>query len=427
MSTKSEMTTSKPTIDPAIFMSAEFAADPYPTLKILRDHYPVYHNPLNDTWMVTRYDDVVNTFRDTENFSASPNGEHIGAVFGPTLMEYDGEEHTKLRNIVAPQFVGLKLQSLLPTVSRNAMALIEKFTEKHARRIAEEAAARGEIDIVDDFATRLPLNVILDVMGLPQEAHEMFHHWYPAMMNGINGSPELRTKGQQANAEYHAYLDPLIDARAKDPGDDLLSRLAVAEVDGQRMTKDEIKSFASLILVAGAETTDKAIANLWYQLLANPSQWEAVQKDPELLDRAFSEMMRIHGPAGGQSRRTIKDVALHGEVIPAGAWVNLSLYGANRDERVFKNPDRFDLFRDDLYFSKELRSGYHQEGMAGHLGFGLGKHFCVGYQLARAETVIGTKMLMEVIKNPRFKPGSSPTPIAIRIEPWHLPLEFDAA
>ncbi len=417
----------KPVIEPGLFMNPDFAADPYATLKIMRDHYPVYHDELTDMWMVTRYDDVVSTFRDTENYSASPNGEHIGAVFGPTLMEYDGEEHTKLRNIVAPEFVGLNLKALMPTIQRNTMALIEKFTEKHARRIAEKAAETGEIDIVDDFATRLPLNVILDVLDLPQEAHELFHDWYPAMMNGINGGPELRIAGQKANAEYHAYLDPLIDARAKDPADDLLSRLSVAEVDGARMTKQEIKSFASLILVAGAETTDKAIANLWYQLLANPSQWEAVQKDPELLDRAFTEMMRIHGPAGAQSRRAIKDIELHGEVIPKGAWVNLSLYGANRDERVFKDPDRFDIFRDDLYFGKELRSGYHQDGKASHLGFGLGKHFCVGYQLARAETVVGTKALMKVIKNPRFKPGSNPGPIAIRVAPWHLPLEFDAA
>lgn len=417
----------KPSVDPGIFLSPEYADNPYPTLKVLRDHYPVYYNPLLDMWFVTRYEDVVNIFRDTENFSASPNGDHIGQVFGPTLMEYDGEDHRKLRNIVAPEFAGRKLTALLPTVQRNTMALIEKFAEKHARRLAETAAETGEIDIVDDFATRLPLNVILDVLDLPQEAHEMFHDWYPEMMNGINGGPELRVKGKAANAEYHAYLDPLIDARAQNPGDDLLSRLSVAEVEGQRMTKQEIKSFASLILVAGAETTDKAIANLWYQLLANPSQWAAVEADPELLDRAFSEMMRIHGPAGIQSRRAIRDVELHGEVIPKGALVHLSLYGANRDDRVFKDPDRFDLFRDDFYFNKELRSGYHKDGVAGHLGFGLGAHFCVGYQLARAETVIGTRELMKVIKNPRFKPGSKPTPIAIRIEPWHLALEFDAA
>lgn len=414
-------------VDPDVFLTQEYADNPYPTLKILRDHHPVYYNRPFNQWMVTRYEDVMNIFSDTENFSASPNGDHIGAVFGPTLMEFDGEDHRKLRALVAPQFVGEKMKALLPIVQRNAIALVEKFTEKHAVQIAQRAAATGEIDIVDDFATKLPLNVILDVLGLPQEAHEMFHRWYPDMMNGINGGPELRIAGQKANAEYHAYLDPLIEERSRNPGDDLLSRLSIAEVDGKRMTPGEIKSFASLILVAGAETTDKAIANLWYQLLAHPDQWRAVQDDPDLLDRAFTEMMRIHGPAGAQTRRAIKDVTLHGVTIPAGAYVHLSLYGANRDERVFKDPDDFNLFRDDLYFSKELRSGYFKDGVAGHLGFGLGPHFCAGYQLARAETLIGTKHLMKVIRNPRFKPGSSPQPIAIRIEPWHLHLEFDCA
>ncbi len=421
------MKTDPSVVDPEVFASQAYADNPYPTLKLLRDHCPVYHNPLSNIWMLTRYEDVVRGFKDTENLSASPNGITIGAVFGPTLMEYDGEEHSKLRNIVAPEFVGLNLKALLPLISRNAMALIEKFTERQARRIAEQAARVGEIDIVDDFATRLPLNVILDVLDLPQEAHEMFHEWYPAMMNGINGSPEDRRRGIEANAAYHAYLDPLIDARSTQPGDDLLSRLAVAEVDGQRMTKAEIKSFASLILVAGAETTDKAIANLWYQLLAHPDQWQAVQKDPELLDRAFTEMMRIHPPASLQMRRAIRDIPMYDQVIPEGAMVQLSIYGGNRDDRVFANPDRFDIFREDLHFGRELRPGYHQDGKASHLGFGLGKHFCVGYQLARAETVIGTRMLMDVIRNPRFKPGSDPRPIAIRIAPWSLPLEFDAA
>ena len=138
-------------------------------------------------------------------------------------------------------------------------------------------------------------------------------------------------------------------------------------------------------------------------------------------------MMRLHPPAAGQMRRALCDVPLYDQVIRKGDFVNLSIYGANRDDRVFKNPDLFDVLREDLYFGRDLRSGYHENGRASHLGFGLGKHFCVGYQLARAETVIGTKMLMEVIRNPRFKPGSHPTPIAIRQEPWSLPLEFDVA
>ncbi len=415
-----------PTLDPATLSSAAYAKDPYPTLKFLRDNHPVYETR-EGSWLITRYDDVVNAFKDTVNYSASPNGLSIGAVFGPTLMEYDGEDHTKLRNIVAPEFVGKRLEVLLPIVERNAMALIEKFTEKNARQLAEAAAKTGSIDIVDDFATRLPLNVILDVLGLPKEAHEMFHEWYPAMMNGIGGGPEIRARGIAANQEFHDYLDPLLAERSVSPGEDLLSSLCAAEVDGHRMTMQEIKSFASLLLVAGAETTDKAIANLWYHLLAFPESYRLVKENPELLDQAFTEMMRIHPPSGGQARRAINDIPMYGEVIPAGAYVQLSIYGGNRDDRVFKDPDIFNIVRDDLYFGKELRSGYHEGGKASHLGFGLGKHFCVGYQLARSETVIGSRMLLEMMGNPRFKPGSNPKPIAIALEKQQLHLEFDPA
>ena len=234
--------------DPGSLMTREYFDNPYPALKVLRDHYPVWQNPQNGSWLITRYDDVVNTFKDTENFSASPNADGIGAVFGSTLMEYDGQRHTRLRNIVAPEFVGRKLEKLLPIIERNTQALIERHAARHAKELAEQAHQTGRIDIVDDFATRLPLNVILDVLGLPKEAHELFHTWYPAMMNGIGGGAELRKAGVQANREYHDYLDPLIKARTVDPGEDLISQLCIAEVDGQRMTHEEIKSFASLIL-----------------------------------------------------------------------------------------------------------------------------------------------------------------------------------
>ncbi|MFN0094977.1 MAG: cytochrome P450 [Dehalococcoidia bacterium] len=413
--------------DPTPALTRAYLDNPYPTLKHLRDNHPVYKNPQTGGWLITRYDDVVKTFKDIENFSASPNADGIGAVFGSTLMEYDGDKHNRLRNIVAPEFVGRKLEVLLPIIERNTQALIEKYAEKHAARLAADAHAKGEIDIVDDFATRLPLNVILDVLGLPKESHELFHDWYPAMMNGIGGGPELRKLGVKANGEYHDYLDPLVKQRSVNPGEDLISQLCIAEVDGHRMTHQEIKSFASLLLVAGAETTDKAIANLWYWLLSNPREFERVREDPDLLDNAFTEMMRVHPPSGGQARRAINDVAMYDQVIKAGDYVQLSIYGGNRDDRVFKDPDTFDILRDDLYFGKELRSGYHEGGKASHLGFGLGKHFCVGYQLARTETVIGSKALMKMMNNPRFKPGFEARPIAISIQPWQLLLEFDPA
>ena len=216
--------------------------NPYPLLKVLRDEHPVWQNPRTGAWLITRYDDVVNTFKDIDNFSASPNADGIGAVFGSTLMEYDGEKHNRLRNIVAPEFVGRKFEKLMPIIERNTQALIERYAAKHAQALATSAHEKGEIDLVDEFATRLPLNVILDVLGLPKEAHELFHRWYPAMMNGIGGGPELRQLGIAANGEFHDYLDPLISARSVAPGDDLISQLCIAEVDGHRMTPQEIKS-----------------------------------------------------------------------------------------------------------------------------------------------------------------------------------------
>jgi pulcherriminic acid synthase len=386
----------------------EYWRNPYPVLKVLRDHYPIYHDPIRNVWYITRYDDVVEAFKDNEHFSNRIFKTFMGVVFGPTIMELDGEEHSRRRNIVAPEFAGKKLEAMLPIIERNTAALIAKFTEKNARKLAEGFADRGEVDLIDEFSTRLPVNVILDVLGLPQSDHDLFHEWYPAMMDGLTGNAQQREYGIYCNQQFHAYIDGLVDERSVNPGDDLISKLCVAEVDGHRMSKEDIKAFSSLLLVAGGETTDKAIANTWYHLLTNLEQFHEVERDPELFDRAFTEMMRITPPAGGQPRECVKDYAKHGTTIPAGAEVQLSIFGANHDERVFKDPDRFDIFRDDLYFGKELRAGYHEGGKASHLGFGLGKHFCVGYQLARAETVIGSKMLLQAMKNPRIKPGSNP-------------------
>ena len=402
------MTTTAPYFDPSILASREYARNPYPYLRILRDHYPVFHDERHNRWLITRYDDVVACFKDNVHFSNSIFRTFMGVVFGPTIMDLDGEEHAHKRNIMAPEFVGKKLEALLPVIERNTMALIEKVTARNAESLAKDIAAKGEFDLIQEFSTRLPVNVILDMLGLPQSDHDLFHEWYPAMMDGLTGNPEQQRYGVHCNQQFHAYIEPLVQERAVNPGDDLISGLCTAEVDGYTLTKDEIKAFASLLLVAGGETTDTAIANTWYHLLSNLDQVHEVERDPGLFDRAFTEMMRITPPAGGQPRVTTTDFELHGVTIPPGEWVELSIFGGNHDERVFKDPDTFNIFRDDLYFGKELRAGYHEGGKASHLGFGLGKHFCVGYQLARAETVIGSQLLLKALNNPRIKPGTNP-------------------
>lgn len=400
--------TSKPqNFDPAVFMTPEYWLDPYPALKVLRDHYPLYHDEKHGQWYITRYDDVVNAFRDNNvHYSNRLYADFMGIVFGTTMMQFDGTEHTQRRNVVAPEFVGKKLETLLPIIEKNTQELIDKFTLENATEIAEKIHQAGEVDLIDAFSARLPIKVIIDMLGLPQKDHATFNEWYPAMMDGLSGDKEQRALGIEANQAFHAYIDRLVDERSVDPADDLISRLCVAEVDGARMDKEDIKAFASLLLVAGGETTDKVIASMWYHLMKNPDQLSEVQKDPNLMERVFVETMRLTAPAGSQTREVISPVELYGQTIPVGAEVHLSIYGGNHDDRVFKDPDVFNIFREDLYFGRDLRTGYYEGGQASHLGFGLGKHFCVGYQLARSEAVIGSKALLEVMKNPQLKPGT---------------------
>lgn len=205
------------------------------------------------------------------------------------------------------------------------------------------------------------------------------------------------------------YIDPLIKERSKNPGEDLLSRICVAEIEGSRMTIEEVKGFISLLLAAGGDTTEKAIANMWYHLLyTQPDQLQDVIDNPELWENVFTEMMRYDPVVHAQFRYTTREIELHNDVIPERAGVILYLGAGNRDERAFKDPDTFNIHRDDLHMGRENRSGRYKDGKNGHLGFGIGQHFCMGYAMARQESAIACSKLAERIKNPKPKIADHP-------------------
>jgi pulcherriminic acid synthase len=369
-------------------MGMGFRLDPWPVWERLRHDHPVFWHEAANQWVITRYDDVCAVFADNEHFSNSLYAHTLGVVFGRTMLELDGAEHVSLRKVVSPELVGNNLGRYLDVIRRESAALIDAFPD-------------GPVELVSAFTNRMPVNVIVAMLGMPGDDHDRFHDWYSTMMASlVFGKPERRPAGIAAREELMAHVAPAIESRTACPMGDLISRMLVAEADGRRLTRDEVEAFISLMFVAGGETTDKAITNTWANLLRDPDQLALVQADPGRFDAAFSEMMRHSPPVMGQARLCVADWELHGSTIKAGDLVSISIASANNDETVFADPRRFDLERPDLHEGKELRRGGRKGGRSGHLGFGLGKHFCLGYEMARAETVIGSQLLLERFPEP---------------------------
>jgi cytochrome P450 len=376
----------------------DFCADPFTYWKLLRDERPVFHDPRSGYYVVSRYHDVVTLFADSERFSNRFYAKTLGVVFGPTMLEMDGRDHVVRRTIVAPEVVGRRLDGYRVLIERNAREMIDAF--RH----------RGHADLVQEFTTWMPVNVICDMLGLPKQDMALFHYWYQTMMAGLSHvDADKRAAGVAAHQALAAYAEPIVAERMANPGDDFISKIVHAEVDGHRMSMAEVQAFISLLLTAGGETTDKSIGNMWCNLVTNPDQLGAVRRDPALWDNAFSETMRHSFPVLSQVRTAIEDIELHGGTIPAGSLVQLSIGSANNDENVFAEPRTFNLHRGDLWMTKELRRGYDDGERFGHLGFGLGKHFCLGYEMARVEAVIGSQLLLDTLPDIRLRPGFTPT------------------
>jgi cytochrome P450 len=380
---------------PPDILSPAFAADPYPSYAVLREHYPVHFHEGTGSWLLSRYDDVARAFRDpvftTDNYDWQLEPVHGGR----TIVQMSGHEHAVRRALVAPAFRGRELRErFLPVIARNAAELIDGF------RDAEEA------DLVGQFATHFPVNVIVDMLGLDRADRDRFHAWYSAVVDyfaNLGQDPAVAAAGLQAGRELRAYLLPVIHERRTAPGDDLLSSLCTAEVDGTRMTDQDITSFVSLLLSAGGETTDKAITGMFRNLIAHPDQMAAVRADRDLIAAAFAESLRFTPPLQMIMRQSAEDVTLSGTAIPAGATVTCLIGSAHRDPTRYVDPDRYDIFRQDLTPATAFSAA------ADHLAFALGRHFCVGALLARAEVLVGAGQLLDAFPHMAFADATAPT------------------
>ncbi|AIV32353.1 cytochrome P450 [Streptomyces sp. CCM_MD2014] len=396
-------------------LSPEFAANPYPVYRMMRESAPLIRHEATRSWVVSRYEDVERVFKDRAGQFTTENYDwQIEPVHGRTILQLSGREHAVRRALVAPAFRGSELQErFLPVIERNSRELIDAF--RHT----------GRADLVADYATRFPVNVIADMLGLDKADHDRFHGWYTsviAFLGNLSGDQEVAAAGARTRVEFAEYMIPIIRERREKPGDDLLSTLCAAEVDGVRMSDEDIKAFCSLLLAAGGETTDKAIAGIFANLLAHPEQLAAVREDRSLIPRAFAETLRYTPPVHMIMRQTATDVTLSGGTIPAGATVTCLIGAANRDESRYRDPDRFDIMRDDLTTTTAFSAA------ADHLAFALGRHFCVGALLAKAEVETGVGQLLDALPDLRTEDGFEVVERGVFTRgPQSLPVRFTPA
>jgi cytochrome P450 family 142 subfamily A polypeptide 1 len=341
----------------ALTDGAFYAGDPHPDFDWLRAHAPVYWDEAGGVWGVTAYADVLALAKDPRTFS-NAQGIRPDQPAMPYMIDLDDPLHRRRRSLVSRGFTPRRVLEREPRVRAIAVELLER------------ARARGRFDFVADVAAWLPLIVIGDMLGVDAADHARLLEWSEAMVLGAGATdPVTIMRASAAFQEYVAYQRAVIADRHAHPRDDLVSILVHAEVDGARLTDDELLMESLLILIGGDETTRHVLSGGTYELLRHPDQLRALARDPGRIPAAVEEMLRWVSPIQNMARCATRDVVLHGRRIAAGQKVLLLYPAANRDPAVFRDPHRFDIARTPN----------------DHLAFGIGAHFCLGANLARLE------------------------------------------
>jgi pulcherriminic acid synthase len=397
-------------ITPEQLHEQPYSDDPFPVWEQLRHEQPLFHDTIDERWLLTRYDDVAAVFRDHDTYSTKPYLRIFTDVIGPTMVQMDGPDHDIRRAIVAPVMVGRQLE-------QHYLGLIDHVVDG----LFDALPATGPVDLIRGVTAPLPLKVVATILGMSEDDDAYLHEVTNRIIAALAGEEPARSDGIAAHEAFTRHIDGLITDREASPGSDLISGIAQGRTEtGERLSRQEIASFISLLMVAGGETTDRGLANFWWVLLRHPDVLAELRSEPSLIDQAFSEFMRRDGVIVYEDRELTRDVEWYGQPIRAGEIVRVALISANNDETVFADPRRFDLRRPDLRLGKESRAGGRADGVAGHLGFGLGKHFCIGYQLARAEIVSATRQLLERMPDLRVADGVEPH---LRIQWFHRYLD----
>ena len=346
----------------------EVRENPYPYYAELRRNHPVYPIGEQGAVAVSRYEDVAFVLRNHEHFSSAAMGSLAGS--GEMLIGSDPPGHTRLRSLVNRAFT--------PAM----VAALELRIREVAAELLDRAGSPGEIELVSELANPLPVTIIAEILGVDPALRDDFKRWSHSTVSGSPGSrtasDEERSRVSKDRQEFSDYFRRAIEERRREPREDLISALVRAEDEEHALTADEVLAFTQLLLIAGNETTTNLIGNMVLALLEHPEQLQRVMDDRSLIPNTVEEALRYDSPVQFLFRVAAHDVELAGTTIKQGTAV-LPLYAsANRDERKFPDPDRFDVTR----------------STQGHLAFGYGIHFCLGAPLARLEAKVALEELL---------------------------------
>jgi cytochrome P450 len=376
-----------------MLVSQEFMEDPYPLLRQLRHEDPVHWSDSIGGWILTRYDDMVVTFKDTAHYSNEGRLAKAVAYLPPdtrarfktfedhyrqrSLIHSDPPDHTRLRSLVTKAFNARVVEGMSPRMQE---IVNEAF---------DAALQAGGMDVIKQLGVPLPVTVLAEIMGVPKADVHLFKGWADGLLafQGLNKPPaEVLERAQDAILGIRGYLGALLKEKKIHPGEDLLSELAAAESEGDRLSETELVNTCITLLVAGHETTTSLIGNGTWALLAHPDQWQLLKDDPALLPSAIEEMLRYESPVARQPRLMKQEAEMGGKKLQAGEMVFQMLNAANRDPDYFSEPDQFDIRR--------------QKNR--HIAFGLGSHFCVGALLARTEGQVVFSTLLARLPHARL-------------------------
>jgi cytochrome P450 len=360
-------------------LTPEFYANPYPTYRALRQHAPVKRLP-NGSWFLTRYDDLVAAYKNTKVFSSDKKKEFAPKYGASLLYEHhttslvfnDPPAHTRVRRLI----MGALSPRAISGMGPDLIALVD--------RLLDALAAKGEVDLIEDFASAIPIEVIGNLLDVPEGERGPLRDWSLAILGALEPvvSPDVFARGNNAVKDFLAYLEGLVARRRARPGNphrDVLTRLIQGEDNGERLTEKELLHNCIFLLNAGHETTTNLIGNGLVALSDHPREKQRLIETPALIKTAVEEMLRFESSNQLGNRMTVEPVELGGIAMPSGTPVTLCIGAANRDPAQFADPESLDVGRTPNR----------------HLAFGTGAHQCAGMALARLEGAIAISRFLE--------------------------------